>query len=150
MEKYPCLKDAKTSKYWVSINDCVCMIVSNKKLYFYNIQHTFNKQLSQRYRNNRRRSSQAKSVKVVLPEANITATKENTTPADLQDEEDDENTQALQKLVKGKNPPAQTIQNLLIATRASREKWLLSPSISIHDILEKYTVLRNFKWVSIS
>ena len=87
---------------------------------------------------------------MVLPEANITATKENITPADLQDEEDDENTQALQKLVKGKNPPAQTIQNLLIATRASREKWLLSPSILIHDILEKYTVLRNSKWVSIS
>jgi hypothetical protein len=79
---------------------------------------------------------------VVLPEANITASKENTSP-DLQDEEDDENTQALQKLVKGKNPPAQTVQNLLIATRASREKWLLSPSVSIHDILEKYS-----KWVS--
>ena len=39
----------------------------------------------------------------VLPEVNIIATKENTTP-DLHDEEDDENTQALQKLVKGKNP----------------------------------------------
>ena len=77
---------------------------------------------------------------MVLPDANITATKENTTP-DLQDEEDDENTQAIQKLVKGKNPPAKTIQNLLIATMASREKRLLSPSISIHDILEKYTVL---------
>ena len=92
--------------------------------------------------------SQAKSVKVVLPEGNITATKENT-PPDLQDDEDDENTLALQKLVKGKNPPAQTVQNLLIATRASREKWLLSHSISIHDILEKYTILQNSKWVSI-
>lgn len=110
------------------------------------MQHTINKQLSQRFRNNRRRSSKAKSLKVVLPEANITATKENTSP-DLQDEEDEENTQALQKLVKGKNPPAQTVQNLLIATRTSREKWLLTPSISIHDILEKYTVLRNSKWV---
>ena len=78
---------------------------------------------------------------MVLPEANVTATKENTTP-DLQDEEGDENIQALQKLVKGNNPPAQTIQNLLIATRPSREKWLLSPTISIHDILEKYAVLR--------
>ena len=57
---------------------------------------------------------------MVLPEANITATKENISP-DLQDEEDDENTQALQKLIKGKNPPAKIVQNLLIATRASRE-----------------------------
>lgn len=111
-----------------------------------NVQHTFNKQITQRYRNNRRRSSKAKSIKVVLPEANITATKENTSLQ--QDEEDDENTQALQKLVKAKNPPAQTVQNLLTATRASREKWLQTPSISIHDILEKYTVLRNSKWVS--
>ena len=108
------------------------------------LQHTFNKQFTQRYRNNRCRSSGAKSIKVVLAEANVTATKENTS---LQDEEDDENTEALKKLVKGKNPPAQTVQNLLIATRASREKWLQTPCISIHDILEKYTVLRNSKWV---
>lgn len=105
------------------------------------LQHTFNKQFTQRYRNNRRRSSGAKSIKVVLAEANVTATKENTS---LQD---NENTEALKKLVKGKNPPAQTVQNLLIATRASREKWLQTPCISIHDILEKYTVLRNSKWV---
>ena len=84
-------------------------------------------------------------MKVVVPESN-TAAKENTSIQ--QDEEDDENAQALQKLVKTKNPPAQTVQSLLIATRASREKWLQTPSISIHDILEKYTVLRNSKWVS--
>ena len=53
----------------------------------------------------------------------------------------------MQKLVKGKNPPAQTVQNLLTATRASREKWLQIPSISFHDILKEYTVLQNSKLV---
>ena len=85
---------------------------------------------------------------MVLPdvEASVTAAKENLSPG-LQDEEDDENTEALRKLVKGKNPPAQMVQSLLTATRACREKWLQTPSISIQDILEKYSVLRISKWV---
>ena len=60
------------------------------------MQHTFNKQLTQRYRNNRRRSSKAKSLKMVLTdvEARVTSAKENLSPR-LQDEDDDENTEAL-------------------------------------------------------
>ena len=83
---------------------------------------------------------------MLLPEVNVTAAEENTS---LQDEEDEENMLALQILMRGKNPPAQTVQGLLIATRASREKWLQTASISIKDILKKYTALRMSKWVRV-
>ena len=37
VEKYPCLKDAKTSKYWVSINnDCVLTLCRLFIVYAYN------------------------------------------------------------------------------------------------------------------
>jgi hypothetical protein len=63
-------------------------------------------------------------------------------------EEYDENVAALKKLLKIKSPPAQTIQDLLKATRELRLKWLTSSSVSIHDIIEKYPVLAKPKWVS--
>ena len=83
---------------------------------------------------------------VVLPQTNINS-KFNEESVSLQEEEDKENTDALQQLIKGKNPPAQMVQSLLTATRASRERWLQKPSISIQDILQKYLALQNSKWV---
>ena len=63
-------------------------------------------------------------------------------------EEYDENVAALQKLLKQKSPAAQTIQDLLKATRELRLKWLCSSPVSIHDIFEKYPILAQPKWVS--
>ena len=53
-------------------------------------------------------------------------------------EEYDENVAALKKLLKTKSPAAQTIQDLLKATRELRLKWFSSSPVLIHDILEKY------------
>ena len=46
----------------------------------------------------------------------------------------DENVAALKKLLKLKSPAAQTIQDLLKATRDVRLKWLSSSPVSIHDM----------------
>ena len=55
---------------------------------------------------------------------------------------------ALRKLAVAKNPPAQTVQDLLNVTRKERERWLKRPDISIKDILQEYPVLKQPKWVS--
>ena len=125
-------------------SSCACFVGKHFIVILLLVQHTFNKQFTQRFRNNRRRSTKAKSLKVVLPQTNVNTNEESVS---LQEEEDKENTDALQQLIKGKNPPAQMVQSLLTATRATREKWLQTPSISIQDILQKYSALQNSKWV---
>ena len=60
-------------------------------------------------------------------------------------EEYEENVAALK--MKTKSPAAQTVQELLSATRDLRLKWLSSTPVSIHNILEKYPVLGYPKWV---
>lgn len=62
-------------------------------------------------------------------------------------EEHDENVDALKKLSKTKSPAAQTVQDLLKATRKIRQEWLSSALVSIHQILDKYPVLGQPKWV---
>ena len=62
-------------------------------------------------------------------------------------EEYEENVAALKKIVKTKSPAAQTVQELLSATRELRLKWLSSAPVSIHNIMEKYPVLAYPKWV---
>lgn len=59
-----------------------------------------------------------------------------------------ESVDALRKLAAAKNPPAQTVQDLLNVTREEREQWLKKPDISIKDILEVYPILKQPKWVS--
>ena len=73
----------------------------------------------------------------------------NETPVSLSNvEEDSENVEALKKLIISRNPPAQTVQELLTATRTYRNQWLKKPEISIHDILHKFPALKEPKWVS--
>ena len=86
-----------------------------------------------------------KSFKVVLPSSNNEAS--HTTPPPNCDE-DEENVEALKKLILSNNPPAQTVQDMLIATRPYRIDWLKNPDISIRDILEKFPALKLPKWVS--
>ena len=63
-------------------------------------------------------------------------------------DEYEESVDALRKLAVAKNPPAQTVQDLLNVTREERERWLKRPDISIKDILQEYPVLKQPKWVS--
>jgi hypothetical protein len=63
-------------------------------------------------------------------------------------DEYEESVDALRKLAAAKNPPAQTVQDLLDVTRVEREQWLKRPDISIKDILEEFPVLKKPKWVS--
>ena len=60
-------------------------------------------------------------------------------------DEYEENVDALRKLAVSKNPPAQTIQDLLNVTRVERKRWLQRPDISIKDIFEEYSVLKQPK-----
>lgn len=62
-------------------------------------------------------------------------------------DEDEENVEALKKLIASKNPPARMVQELLTATRTYRNQWLKKPQISIHDILCKFPALKEPKWV---
>lgn len=59
-----------------------------------------------------------------------------------------ESVDILRKLAVTKNPPAQTIQDLLNETRVERKQWLQRPDISIKDIFEEYPVFKQPKWVS--
>lgn len=111
------------------------------------LQHHINKQISQRYRNTRKRSSDVKCPKLVLPHSRETESCQDTTTNDAEDEE---NVEALKKLIASKNPPAQTIQEMLNATRAYRLQWLKKPDISIGDIIEKFPALKLPKWVSVN
>lgn len=87
--------------------------------------------------------------KVFLPQAAINASQQSPHLSDANlDAEYEENVQALKKLLEGKTPPAQTIQNLLDATRSLRLKYLQRPDISIQQIVELYPVFKNPKWVS--
>ena len=98
-------------------------MISSAFFYICTSQQTFNKQLSQRYRNNRRRSNGTKCSKVVVLGSTEPSTTEPITNTTAQLEEEVENVEALRKLSKGKNPPAQMVQRLLDATRSGREKW---------------------------
>lgn len=89
--------------------------------------------------------------KVFLPQTAIKASQQSPHLSDANlDADYEENVQALRKLLQGKPPPppAQTIQHLLDATRSRRHKYLQRSDISICDIVEKYPVFKNPKWVS--
>ena len=102
-----------------------------------------NKQIAQKYRNSRKRTSTANCPKLKLA---LQSESINETPDPLSSvEEDKENIEALQKLMASRNPPAQTVQELLTATHIYTLK---KPEISIHEILHKFPVLKEPKWVS--
>ena len=61
---------------------------------------------------------------------------------------DEENIEALKKLFESRNPPAQTVQQLLDITRDKRKEWLQSPTLSIQYIIKEYPVFGHSKWVS--
>ena len=108
-------------------------------------QYYVNKQITQKYRNSRKKTTTAKCPKLKLSHQSESS---NETPESLPCvEEDEENVQALKKLMSSKNPPAQTVQELLAATRTYRNQWLKKPEISIHDIMDKFPVLKEPKWV---
>ena len=107
-------------------------------------QHTFNKQFTQRYRNNRRRSSGVKCPKIIVASATPNHHQSPVTSTD----EQDENVDALRKLASIKNPPAQTVQELLNVTRSGRKQWLQKSDLSIQMIFEKYPMIQQPKWVS--
>ena len=114
----------------------------------FTLQTSLKDQLSQRYRNNRRRTPATVSHKIVLSSACGDSTNSVLPSSKHEIEEYDENVEALKKLLKLKSPAAQTIQDLLKATREVRLKWLSSTPVSIHDIYKKYPVLAQPKWVS--
>ena len=63
-------------------------------------------------------------------------------------DEYEENLTTLNKLMKGKNPPAPNlIIQLLDETRQNRKIWM-KQEISIHEILDKYHCFTKPKWVS--
>lgn len=71
-------------------------------------------------------------------------------PTNVQEtQEHEENVDALKKLSKTKSPAAQTVQDLLKATRERRQQWISTAIISLHQIFEKYPVLGNPKWVKV-
>ena len=59
-----------------------------------------------------------------------------------------ENIEALKKLFESRNPPVQTVQQLLDITWDKRKEWLQSPTLSIQDIIKEYPVFGHSKWVS--
>lgn len=61
-----------------------------------------------------------------------------------QEEEYDENVAALKKLSKTKSPAAQVVQDLL---KVTREMWLSTVPVLIHEIIGVYPVLELPKWV---
>ena len=72
--------------------------------YLPTVQHTFNVQFTQRYRNNRRGSRQAIAQKVFLAPAAVNINQCQSPLNDADNEEYDENIQALKKLT-GKTAP---------------------------------------------
>ena len=108
-------------------------------------QFYINKQITQKYCNSRKRTTTAKYPKLKLSHQSGSSNETPESPSCV--EEDEENVQALKKLMSSKNPPAQTVQELLTETRTYRNQWLKKPEISIHDIIDKFPVLKEPKWV---
>ena len=121
------------------------MSTSYYSIYFV-LQFSINKQITQKYRNSRKRTSATKCPKLKL--ARLSGSTSETPESLASVEEDEENVAALKKLMASRNPPAQTVQELLAATRTYLKQWLKKPDISIHNILEKFPALKEPKWVS--
>ena len=110
------------------------------------MQHTFNTQFTQRYRNCRRSSTKVTKPRVILPQTTFAAAPEIATD-DI--EEYEENVETLSKLVKGKTPPAaHSVKQLMDITRKARVQWMKEEIMSIKNILDKYPCFRISKWVS--
>lgn len=92
------------------------------------------------------------STKAVLAQAIVTKVTQqadtNTTEEDQDDYEED--VEALTQVVTGKHPPAaQSVYDLLDATRHKRTTWL-QEEISIAEILNKFPCFKNSKWVCVT
>ena len=136
-DRYPSLKDLRKTVYWVSY--IIIYKLDIKIIIIMAFQITLKDQITQRYRNNRRRTPASKSNKISLPNAACGESKIISAKNDDETEEYNENVTALRKLVKSKHPAVQTIQDLLKATRKLRVKWLnLSCApLSIHGIYSR-------------
>ena len=110
-------------------------------------QAVFNKQFSQRYRNNRRISRHVTTQKVFLPTSSTSPSTGGAAQVSSGIDEDmenyEENTRALKNFFKDAILPLRQVD----ATRSMRKQWLLSPSISIQDIVKKFLIFSHSKWV---
>ncbi len=114
----------------------------------YYSQVTISRQISQRYRNTRRRSADViRKPRIQLQLHPSTAASSSGCAAI---EDDEENVQALQKSATIRSPAAQTVQTLLSATRKYRLTFFtVQKDLSIlnHIILENFPICKESKWV---
>ena len=118
----------------------------NDYIILFNTQYSISRQLSQRYRNERKIHSCVKETSFAVTIPSTTSMASNL-PASWENEEYQENVEALKKLSASKNPPAQTIQGLLTTTRRERKLWMKNPEVSIKDITDTFPVLKEPRWV---
>ena len=111
------------------------------------IQNNVSRQLSQRYRNSRRKSADV--IRKSKPHIQLQPSTASAPFSEKSNEDDDkENVESLQKLAKSRSAAAQTVQALLSATRRYRQTaFMKQRELSIHAILEQFPIFKEAKWV---
>ena len=112
------------------------------------MQETLKGQISQRFRNKRRKTPATTTHKILLPTKVVLTSSTDEPEVKTSEIEVMEKVKDLQALSKQKSPPAQEVQELLQETRKYRVKWLCS-TLSIFDILRKFPILQVPNWVSL-
>ena len=111
------------------------------------MQNNVSRQISQRYRNSRRKSTNV--IRKSKPQIQLQPSTASASSGEKNYEDDDkENVESLQKLAKSRSAAAQTVQALLSATRRYRQtSFMKQRELSIHAILEQFPIFKEAKWV---